>query len=201
MDLLLSQKISHQPDTPAPIQEVIHCLSEGGLVLFPTDTTWVIGCLPSATQTIERIYDLKQRPSDKPMILLADSVAMVKAHVQHMHPRVETLLNFHQRPLTVIYPQAKNLPAEACAPDGSVAFRITQDPFCQELIQQIGSPILTTSPRLEGMPLPSHFGAISSQILEQVDKVVKYRQTDRNMGEPSVIAYLNEREELEFLRN
>jgi L-threonylcarbamoyladenylate synthase len=120
--------------------------------------------------------------------------------VKNIHPRVETLLLFHTRPLTVIYEQCKNLPLNACAANGSVAIRIPHDDFCKSLLEAFGKPIVATTAQVSGTPMPKHFGEISSDIIMGVDHVVKHRTLDKDMGELSVLARLNNEEELEFLR-
>ncbi|MFM7401407.1 MAG: L-threonylcarbamoyladenylate synthase, partial [Bacteroidota bacterium] len=121
-------------------------------------------------------------------------------YVPKLHPRIETLLSFHQRPLTVVYDHSVGIPASVRAPNGSVAIRVATDQFCQELISQLNSPLLSTSANESSESYPPHFGAISSEILKSVDYVVKYRQDDKTPGEPSAVARLDRHLELEFLR-
>ncbi len=182
------------------LEPILACLETGGTILLPTDTIWGIGCDATNAAAIDKIRQLTQRPADQPFVLLAASLEMVKDYVHHIHPRVETLLLFHERPLTVIYESGKDLPANACADDGSVAIRIPRDPFCKKLIKAFGKPIIATSARIASEPWPAHFGEISSAVIVGVDYVVKHRTMDKDMSEPSVIARLDENEELVFLR-
>ena len=181
--------------------EVINVLKRGELILYPTDTIWGIGCDATNEDAIEKILRLKGRAASKGLILLVDSVEMLKKYVNHVHPRVQTLLEYHMRPLTVIYDKSKGVAPNALAPDGSVAIRITRDPFCRNLIAQFGKPIVSTSANISSQPFPAHFGEISSDIFEGVDFVVKYKQESKERGEPSVIARLGKDEELEFIRD
>ena len=107
---------------------------------------------------------------------------------------------YHTRPLTVVYDKAVNLPNAAKAADGSVAFRITSDPFCKLLIEKFGKPILSTSANVSGAPFPSNFGTISSEIIVGVQYVVKHRQEEKMVGEPSVIVRVDRKGELDFIR-
>lgn len=183
------------------LEDVISRLEAGGLILYPTDTIWSIGCDATNPVAVEKLTSLKNRHSNKPYILLADSLSMIRQYVEHVHPRIETLLHYHVRPLTMIYDQAINLPRNVLTDEGEVAFRIPQDDFCKSLISTFGRPIIASAAKVEGAPYPKYFGEISSAILQGVDTVVKYRQTDRKVGLPSVIARLSEKEELEFLRD
>lgn len=183
------------------LSDIIDVLQRGGIILYPTDTIWGIGCDATNEAAVARVAQLKQRdPSKSGFVVLVDSLDMLQKHVAHIHPRIETLLAFHSRPLTVIYDEGINLAPNALAPDGSVAIRIAQDNFCRVLIHELGRPIISTSANVSNEAFPSHFGAISSAIIQGVDYVVRYRQEDHNVGEPSVIVRLSSDEELDFIR-
>lgn len=180
--------------------EVNVILEKGGTILFPTDTIWGVGCDACNAKAVDKIYKLKQRDPSKPFILLADSVEMIKKYVKQVHPRIDTLLIHHVRPLTVIYDDAQNLPDNVIAQDGSVAFRVPQDSFCRALIQSYGRPLVATSANVSGQPFPSKFGSISSDIIQGVDYVVKNARKEEIDSEPSVIVRLDKRGELDFIR-
>ena len=181
-------------------EEILNVLRHGNTILFPTDTIWGIGCDATNPQAVEKINTIKGRPSDKGYVLLVDSLEMLKKHVLHVHPRVETLLGYHNRPLTIIYNDGLGLAENVLAKDGSVGIRIVKDAFCRELINQFGKPIVATSANVSGFSFPTHYGEISSDVLEKVDFVVKFKQDSKERGEPSIIARLNEFEELDFIR-
>ena len=185
------------------LNPILETLNNGGSILYPTDTVWGIGCDATNADAVDKIFQLKERDRSKPFNLLVSSVEMLKNYIEHLHPRIETLLLYHVRPLTIVYEKAKNLPPISIAKDGSVGFRIPNDEFCRKLIENFGKPIVATSANISNSPLPNHFGEISSDILMQVDHVVKYRQREKNMNAPSVIAKLSDsiRAELEFLRD
>lgn len=182
------------------ISEIVRILLDDGIICYPTDTIWGIGCDATNEVAIARITNLKGRSPEKGYILLVDSLEMLKRHVPKIHPRLETLLAYHQRPLTVIYDRSIGLPPAVKAPDGSVAIRIAQDEFCRTLIGQLGRPLLSTSANKSDQPFPPTFGAISSDILMNVDYVVKHRQDDKEPGQPSSIAKLDRHQELDFIR-
>lgn len=182
------------------MMEVIDTLNSGGTILYPTDTIWGIGCDACNARAIDKVYALKQRDPAKPFIVLAASLAMVKQYVNQVHPRIDTLLGYHKRPLTVVYEQARNLPPNLIAADGSVAIRIPQDDYCRSLIQAYGKPLVATSANISNEPFPKHFGAISSSVIEGVDHVMRGKR-DVIESEPSVIVRLSPKGELIFLRS
>ena len=182
-------------------QEILTTLRQGGVILYPTDTIWGIGCDATNPEAVDKISAIKARSPEKGYVILVDSLEMLKKYVGELHPRVETLLSYHTRPLTIIYDKVEGLASNVCAPDGSIGIRIVQDAFCRELITQFNSPIVSTSANRSGEPFPTHYGEISSDILEKVDLVVRYKQDSKEHNEPSVIARFNlEYEELDFLR-
>jgi L-threonylcarbamoyladenylate synthase len=181
-------------------EEILNVLRRGDTILFPTDTVWGIGCDATNVEAVEKVNHVKNRPSGKGYVLLVDSIEMLKNYVMHVHPRIETLLGYHERPLTIIYDEGVGLAPNVLGTDGSVAIRIVKDAFCRELILQFGKPLVATSANVSGAALPTHYGEISSDVLEKVDFVVKIKQDSKERGEPSVIARLNEFEELDFIR-
>ncbi len=182
------------------IQDITNILSNSGILLMPTDTIWGIGCDATNSDAIKKVFDLKQRDYNKPLSILVDSIAMIKDYVVEIHPRIETLLMHHTRPLTVIYPEARNLPDNLLPENRSIAIRVVKDPFCQEIIRQLGKPIVSTSANIAGQPFPAHFGEVSSAIIQGVDYVVKQRQHEKNTSEPSVIVQIDTAGELTFIR-
>jgi L-threonylcarbamoyladenylate synthase len=182
------------------LEPVISTLENGGLILYPTDTIWCIGCDATNAGAVRRVRNLRRCEPAEPFVLLAASIEMLKKHVRFIHPRVDTLLLFHTRPLTVVYEDGIHLPPEALGPDGSVAFHIPQDDFCKQLLEAFGKPIAAEPANQCNTPYPRHFGEISSAIIEGIDFVVKHRQMEKEMGEPAVIARMSDDEELVFLR-
>lgn len=182
------------------LAEIAALLNRGGIILYPTDTIWGMGCDAMNLESMARISAIKKRVADKPMIILVSSIDMLKQYVVHLHPKIETLLAYHERPVTILYDQVQNLPDVHKATDGTVAIRVVKDPFCQQLIETFGRPIVSTSANVSGDPFPENFGQISSELLSSVDLVVRHRQNDKSAGEPSMLIRLSPKGELVFLR-
>ncbi len=182
------------------ISQIAQIVLDGGLICYPTDTIWGIGCDALNEEAIARLSGLREQPPGQGYIVLVDSIEMLKRYVRRMNPRVETLLAYHQRPLTVVYPDPVGLPPAVKAADGSAAIRVALDEFCQELIRLVQRPIVSAAACKAHEPYPPTFGAISSDILAGVDYVVKYRQEVREPQQPSTIARVNRFNELDFLR-
>ncbi|MFK8105032.1 MAG: L-threonylcarbamoyladenylate synthase [Saprospiraceae bacterium] len=182
------------------LEDIIDVLKTSGLILYPTDTIWGIGCDACDEEAVRKVYQLKQSTHDENFVLLVDSLAMLKKYVAEVHPRIDTLLSYHIRPLTVVYEEAKDLAPSVIAPDGSIAVRIVQDDFCKNLIQAFGRPLVATSANIHNQAFPSNFGAISSEVIRQVDYVVKARQSEKSLQEPSVLVKVSPKGELVFLR-
>jgi L-threonylcarbamoyladenylate synthase len=181
--------------------EILAVLRRGGVILYPTDTIWSIGCDATNEEAVSRLMTIKTQKPKNGYIVLVDDIPMLKNHVHVIHPRVQTLLSYHARPLTMIYDKARNVASNVAASDGSLGVRIVQDAFCRELIRQFGKPLVETSANVTGQDYPTHYGEIRSDILEKVDMVVRLKQDVKERGEPSIIARFDENaEELEFLR-
>ena len=181
--------------------KIADILANDGIILYPTDTIWGLGCDATNPVAVERVYNLKQRDRSKPFVLLVDGIEMLKEYVESVHPRLETLMMYHKRPMTVIYEQAKNLPENAVGPGGSVAIRIALDPFCQQLIKAVGKPLVASSANISNEPFPAIFGEISSQVIQGVDYIARHRRSDKAPKEPSVIVKYDGKGELVFLRD
>ena len=179
--------------------KIIGLLSTGKIILYPTDTIWGLGCDASNVDAINRIYDIKQRGKDKPLLILVSDIEMLKKYIRNIHPRIETLLVHHNRPLTIIYPKGKNLP-DILLKKGKVAIRIIKDPVISLIIRKFGKPIVSTSANITGMEFPKTFKDINKKIIKSVDYVFKYKQNDNSPGEPSVIATYNKNGKLKFIR-
>lgn len=187
------------------LEEILHSaaeiLTDQGIILYPTDTIWGIGCDATQSSAVERIFKLKERPTSKPFVLLVADQKMAEEYVGAIHPRLDRLMQYHERPLTVVYPICRQLPSISHSQDGSVAVRIVKDEFCRQLIRKVGRPLVATSANVSDQPFPKHFGEISSTILSGVDYVVPYRQQEEEQGEPSVMVTLSPKDDLVFLRN
>lgn len=181
------------------IASVINTLKQGGTIIYPTDTIWGIGCDPFNEAAVGNLFYLKKRPRSKPLLLLVDSIKMLKQYV-NIHPRVETLLVYHKQPLTLIYKADKRIPEHLTTEIRTIGIRVVLDDFCKEVIKTFGSPITSTSANFSGSPFPTSFQDIDSRFLQIADYVVKYKQQERSNGKPSVIASFDSEGELSFFR-
>jgi L-threonylcarbamoyladenylate synthase len=179
--------------------EILAVLRRGGVILYPTDTVWAMGCDASNADAVARIHEIKRLNTQKGLVVLVSDVPMLRQYAT-VHPRIQTLLAYHERPLTIIYEECQGVASAVTAKDGSLAVRLTRDPFCKNLITLLDVPLVATTANVDGEKIPLTYGEISSDILEAVDMVVKYKQDDREPKELSVIARMNEDEELDFIR-
>ncbi|MFC2086727.1 L-threonylcarbamoyladenylate synthase [Bacteroidota bacterium] len=175
-------------------------LRKGGVILYPTDTIWGIGCDATNSNAIERINIIKKRSKKKHFIVLIESEKFLKKYVKKIPENVLALLENYDSSITIIYPGAKNLPASIIAPDGSIGIRIIQDPFCASLIKKLGNPIVSTSANVSDEPSPVYFSDIKDEIKSQVDYIVKWRQQDKNMPRPSRIIKVHESGDFTVIR-
>ena len=175
-------------------------LQEGGIILYPTDTIWGKGCDATNTEAIQKIYRLKQRDEAKSMIILLDTENKLESYVQEVNPLAYDLIEYAENPLTLVMPGAKNISAALIAGDGSVGIRVTSHQFCQQVIQRLRRPLVSTSANISGEPSPQYFGQISDDIISGVDYVVDLEQHSTEIKKPSTIMRLDPSGKFEFLR-
>jgi len=174
-------------DFSADIEHCLRILQEGGIILYPTDTVWGLGCDATNTEAVEKIIALKQRPQNKSFVVLVTSERDVLQHVASPDLAVFDYLQGVDRPTTVIYDNALGLAENVLADDGSVAIRICKDAFCRNLIKRFRKPIVSTSANISGQPAPAIYPEISNEIKQAVDYVVEYRRDDVTKAQPSSI--------------
>lgn len=172
------------------IEKSLAVLSEGGTILYPTDTIWGIGCDATNETAVEKIIQLKNRPDHKSFVVLANE-KMLLEYAASLDLAIFDYLETVDKPTTVIYENAVGLAENVLAEDGSVAIRICTEPFCKSLLARFKKPILSTSANLSGEPAPKIFKEISDVIKSGVDYTVNYRQDDENVAEPSAIIKWN----------
>ncbi|WP_236978407.1 L-threonylcarbamoyladenylate synthase [Membranihabitans maritimus] len=185
------------------VLEIVEKIEAGKVVLYPTDTIWGLGCDPFNQDAVDRIFSIKKRAQDQPLILLVSDLNMLKSLVYKMHPKLENILYFNERPLTIIFKKARKTFAKGItSQSGSIALRIVQEPFCKEVISALGKPLVSTSANVSKSPFPKSFDEISSDILENVDYISQYHGQVGEDPQPSLIAeYSAKQKELIFLRN
>jgi L-threonylcarbamoyladenylate synthase len=183
------------------IDQCLPVLEQGGIILYPTDTVWGIGCDATNANAVEKIYRLKQRPDEKAMIVLVASEKEVLKYASTPDLRVFEHLLDVEKPTTVIYEGAIGLASNLPADDGTIAIRICNDTFCKHLIKRFRNPIVATSANISGQPVARTFSEIRDEIKEGVDYIVKYRQEDETIAEPSRVIRWNKDGTMVIVRN
>ncbi|MGB5500531.1 MAG: L-threonylcarbamoyladenylate synthase [Maribacter sp.] len=171
------------------INKCIAVMSEGGLILYPTDTVWGIGCDATNEVAVEKVYQLKQRADSKALICLVANDAMLERHVEHVPEVAYDILDLANKPTTIIYDKPIALAKNAIAQDNTMAIRVASDKFCQYLINKFKKPNISTSANIAGDLTPKRFGEISDVILKGVDYIVNL-QHDKKTGPASSIIKL-----------
>jgi L-threonylcarbamoyladenylate synthase len=176
-------------------EDIEHCLQVleiGGLILYPTDTIWGIGCDATNADAVKKIYELKDRPESKSMVVLVAEEKDVLKYVASPDMQVFDYLQQVHKPTTVVYDGAIGLADNLIGPDGSIALRIVQENFCRHLIKRFRKPLVSTSANLSGQPAPAFFDEIVHYIKQGVDYIVQYRQDDHSVQESSAIIRWNQ---------
>ena len=162
------------------MEKAIETLKNGGVILYPTDTIWGIGCDATNENACQKISQMKNRPENKSFIILVDSVQMIEKYIPEFPDVCYDLIDVSDKPLTIIYPNAKGLAPSILADDGSVGIRVTKDPICLKLIRSMRKPLVSTSANLSGEANPSCFADVNQQIKDQVDAVVMEKLEAKN---------------------
>lgn len=174
------------------LQEALRVLRSGGIIVYPTDTVWGIGCDATNEEAVQRIYALKQREDSKSMLMLLDSPAKLNYYLADIPDAAWMLLEAASpKPLTIIYPNARNMAPSLIAEDGSIGIRITNEPFSKALCAQLKHPLVSTSANISGHPTAQFFAQIEPQIREGADYVCRFRREDDCPAEPSSIIKIN----------
>ena len=182
------------------INQAISVLRLGGLILYPTDTVWGIGCDASNPEAVKKVYELKNRADSKALITLVASEIMLERTVIDMPDIAWDLINAAEKPLTIIYQEVKGIAHNAIAEDGSCAIRLPKNNFCQQLVQRLRKPLISTSANTSGAPTPQSFKDIEPSILSGVDYVVNLRQQEKCKNTPSSIIMLKNNGEIKIIR-
>ena len=175
-------------------------MREGGVILYPTDTIWGIGCDATNEDAVRRVYEIKQRQDSKAMLVLVDSSVKVDFHVRDVPEVAWDLIDLADKPLTIIYSGARNLAANLLAEDGSVGIRVTNEDFSKRLCQQFRKAIVSTSANISGQPSPKNFSEISEEVKSAVDYIVGYRQEEMSNPKPSSIIKLDKGGVIKIIR-
>lgn len=182
------------------IKAALEVLQKGGVILYPTDTIWGLGCDACNEEAVKRIYAIKNRIDSKSMLVLMESAALLERYVAEVPEIAYDLIELSEKPLTIIYDGAKNLAKNLIAEDGSIGIRLTTEAFSGDLIRRFKRPVVSTSANISGKPSPACFDEIEQEIIDAVDYVVKYRQDDTSKAVPSSIMKLGRGGEIKIIR-
>lgn len=182
------------------LKKALEVLKDGGVILYPTDTIWGIGCDATNPEAVRRIYEIKKREDSKSMLVLMENPALLERYVDDVPEVAWDLVEISTTPLTVIYPNAKNLAPNLIAEDGSVGIRFTKEKFSTQLLQRLRKPLVSTSANISGEKSAAIFDEISDEIKNAVDYVVEYRQEDISLAKPSSIIKLGSGGRIDILR-
>jgi L-threonylcarbamoyladenylate synthase len=186
------------------IKNAVEVLRKGGVILYPTDTVWGIGCDATNAEAVKRVYDIKQRDNSKAMICLVDSDARLQRYVRNVPDvawqLIDSLKDGDVKPTTIILDGAINLAENLIAEDGSIALRITQEAFSKELCYRFQKALVSTSANISGEPAAQNYCDIDSRIIEQVDYVCWSRRQEHKPHTPSCIIRLRQDGEVKIIR-
>ena len=204
------------PRSAEALDNALSVLREGGLILYPTDTIWGIGCDATRPDAVQKVFDLKKRSEAKSLVLLAASLDMVGRYVKDIPEMAVQLIEVNDRPMTIIYPKglSTKAPAEGEAPvvdrrllaynvvaeDGSVGIRIPMNEWCRQLAYKLGRPIVSTSANISGKPSPKSFSEIPGEIKDGVDYIVPPKLEKDSLGVASQIIRVEMDGEVKVIR-
>lgn len=191
MSLTKEQIQKNRAQQEADIIQCLKTLSAGGLILYPTDTVWGIGCDATNADAVSKVFRLKQRDDSKALIVLIDSADHLDHYVVDVPAIARELVDVAVKPLTIIYEGAYNLAPNVLGDEDSVGIRIPNDEFCHRLCERYGKPIVSTSANVSGQPTPRTFAEIDPAVVDGVDYAVQYRRDDASRHQPSNIILLS----------
>jgi len=182
------------------LDQALKTLQSGGVILYPTDTVWGLGCDATNEAAAEKINQIKGRATDKSFIILLDTDSKIQSYVSEVPEVAYDLIEYAENPLTVIFSNAKNLAPNVINQDGTVGIRVVNHDFCKQLLQRFRKPIVSTSANISGQPTPQFFDEISEEVKEKVDYVVTLEQELRIPKKPSTIIKLGPTGQFSFIR-
>ena len=202
----LSNKPSKDKHQPLPeawrddIREAINVMNRGGVILYPTDTIWGLGCDATNEEAVKKVYDIKRRVDSKALITLVDSDVKIEFYVRDVPEVAWDLIEYAEKPLTIIYDNARNLAPNLLADDGSAGIRVTKEPFSHTLCMRMKRAIVSTSANISGEPSPKNFGEISEEIKQAVDYICTSRRDESKNPPASSIIKLGAGAEVTIIR-
>ncbi len=182
------------------IKQAIEVMNRGGVILYPTDTIWGLGCDATNEEAVRRIFEIKQRADSKALITLVDSEVKVESYVRDVPEVAWDLIELSEKPLTIIFDGARNLAKNLLAEDGSIGIRVTREPFSRELCMRMKRAIVSTSANVSGQPSPRNFSEIAEEILSAVDYVCTSRREEKENPAASSIIKLGSGGQISIIR-
>jgi L-threonylcarbamoyladenylate synthase len=182
------------------VESALKILETGGVILYPTETIWGIGCDATNVSAIKKIFEIKNRPTEKNLILLVDGDQMLMKYVSDVPALAWELIEMTEKPLTIIYDKPYHLPPELITEENTIGIRITTDPFCKMLIRKLKKPLVSTSANISGEKSPAIFDEISEKIKKSVDHIVNLRQDVKSRNAASSIIRLKNNGEISIIR-
>ena len=182
------------------IKNAIEVMKKGGVILYPTDTVWGLGCDATNAEAVAKVYQIKQRDDSKALICLVDSDVRMQRYVRNVPNVAWDIMELATKPTTVILDDAVNLAPNLIAEDGSIAMRITKEPFSRELCYRFQKPLVSTSANISGQPAASNYCDISQDLLDAVDYICLSRRQEHKPHTPSSIIKLNKNGEVSIIR-
>jgi L-threonylcarbamoyladenylate synthase len=188
------------PKCEKEIKKALEVLRAGGVIVYPTDTIWGIGCDATNAEAVKKVYEIKRREDSKALICLVDSADRAQRYVREIPSVGFDMMDLTTTPLTIIFDQGKNLAKNLLADDGSIALRVTAEEFSHELCYRLQKPLVSTSANISGEPSPRNFSEISQEVLDAVDYVVDWRRQEKEKCKPSGIVKLGANGEVKIIR-
>jgi len=182
------------------INNAIKVLQNGGVILYPTDTIWGIGCDATNEDAVKKIYEIKKREDSKSMLILLNNINFIRSYVDDVPEVALDIVELSEKPVTIIYSDAKNLAKNLIAEDGSIGIRITSEEFTDKLIQKFRKPLVSTSANISGEKFTGNFDDISDVIKNNVDYIVSYNQNKEVSKEPSSIIKIGKGNQIKVIR-
>ena len=182
------------------VKKAVEVMRAGGVILYPTDTVWGIGCDATNPEAVKKVYEIKGRSDSKALMCLVDSDVRLQRYVRNVADVTWDMIELSEKPLTVIFDNVSGLAPNLIAEDGSAGIRITKEEFSKELCFRFQKPVVSTSANISGEPTPQTFDDISDEIKEAVDYVVKYNRQCREKHKPSSIIKMNANGQFTIIR-
>lgn len=182
------------------IKNSLAVLRTGGIILYPTDTIWGLGCDSTNADAVKKIYKIKKRDDSKSLIVLVNSIDMLSRYVDNVPDVALQIAGITEKPLTIVYDKGRNLAEGVASSDGSVGIRVCHDPFCDDLITAFRKPLVSSSANVSGEEPPAVFDDISDEILSSVDYVCRYKQDDLTKARASSVIKVSENGVIKILR-